>query len=72
MLKTFVVAFVFIGLMIVLCSSLGSLCDLADKVVSILYMKISIELDKIYKNLLDYKMSMKEELESYDKSKNNL
>lgn len=72
MLKTFVVAFVFIGLMIVLFSSIGSLCDLVDKAVKILYTKISIELDIIYKNLLDYKMSMKEELESYDKSKNNL
>ena len=69
MLKGFVVVFVFVGLMIVLFSSMGTLCDLADKAVSILYMKISIELDIIYKNLLDYKMSMKEELESYDKSK---
>lgn len=26
----------------------------------------------IYKNLLDYEINMKEELQSYDKSKNNL
>ena len=29
-------------------------------------------LDMIYKNLLDYEISMKEELQSYDKPKNNL
>ena len=29
-------------------------------------------LDMIYKNLLDYEISMKEELGSYDKFKNNL
>lgn len=29
-------------------------------------------LDMIYENLLDYEISMKEELQSYDKFKNNL